>query len=427
MGVFTLFIVFLSLMFLSVPVAFSLVITSMVVLLLKGDIPIIIIAQRMVNGLDNFTFLCLPLFILSGQLMNKTGITDDIFDFASSIVGHIKGGLGHVNVLASMIFAGISGLAQADVASLGAIEMRSMVEKGYEKPFSAAITAVSSIIGPIIPPSVIMAFLSMIVGVSLARLFLAGFIPGILMGISLMVTIYIQALRGKVKGEILGRQPFMVILKKFLKAFPALLMPVFLVFGLLAGIATPTEIGAVTFIYSLILGAFYKKLKFSILAEVFKETLLIMGMMVFILSCAFPFGWLVTINNIPNILCNFILFLSLDKWIILLLINIVLLIMGSLMECTTILLIMTPVLFPIMLNLGLNPIHCAMIIIINLLIGGVTPPFGILVFVAADVAKLPIYSVFKEVIIFLIPLLFILFLVTYAPEIVLFLPNLILK
>jgi len=427
MVVFLIFIVFLILMFLSVPVAFSLAIASLVVLLHEGDIPIIIIAQRMINGLDNYTFLALPLFVLAGQLMNKTGITNDIFDFANSIVGHIKGGLGHVNVVSSMIFAGISGLAQADVGSLGAIEMQAMNDAGYEKPFSASITAVSSIVGPIIPPSVIMALLAMIVGVSLGKLFLAGFIPGILMGIALMVTIYFQALRGKIKGKISERQPFMVILKKFLKSFPALLMPILLVSALLMGIATPTEIGALTVMYSLILGAFYKKLKFNILVEVFRETLLLIGMMVFVLSCAFPFGWLVTINNIPNILINFITSFGLNIFIVLPLINIILLILGSFMETTTILLIMTPVLFPVMLGLGLDPIHCAMIIVINLLIGGVTPPFGILVFVVANIAKIPIYSVFKETMIFLIPLLFILALVTFVPEIVLFLPNLLLK
>jgi len=378
-----------------------------------------------INGLDSFPFLALPLFVLAGQLLNRIGVTDKIFDFALSLVGHIKGSLGHVNILGSMVFAGMSGVAQADAAGLGAIEIKAMTNAQYEKPFAAAITATSSIVGPIIPPSVIMAIFAVISQISLARLFLAGFIPGVIMGGSLMVAVYYLAARGRIKGAIFERQPFLVVLKKFYRAFPALITPIILVVGMLAGIATPTELGALCVVYGLVLGAFYGKLKLKILLQVFRESLLMMGMMVLIVSCAFPFGWVVAINDLPTQLADFILSISSSKWLILLMVNGVLLFLGSFMETTAILLIMTPVLYPLMQSIGVHPVHFGLIMIINLLIGGVTPPFGVLVYIAADIARIPSFRVFRASLPFLVPLLVVLFLVTYIPQITLFVPNLV--
>jgi tripartite ATP-independent transporter DctM subunit len=427
MGVVLLFVIFISLVFLGVPVAFSIGLGSITHLLIRGDLPLTIIVQRMTYGLDSFVFLALPLFILAGQLMNKIGLTDKIFDFAISLVGHIQGSLGHVNVLASMIFAGMSGVAQADAAGLGAIEIDAMIKRGYERPFAASITAVSSIIGPIIPPSVIMAIFSVVSQISLARLFLGGFIPGIIMGICLMVVIYYRAARGKVKGALYKREPFMAILRKSSKAFPALITPLILVVGMVAGVATPTELGALCVVYALVLGAMYKQLKPSLLIEAFKESLLMMGMMVFIISCAFPFGWAVTINDIPSKLAEVIFAITSNKWIILLLVNICLLFLGCFMETTAILLIMTPVLLPLMLTLGIHPVHFGLILVINLLIGAVTPPFGVCLFIVSDIARVPFFTVARETLPFLVPLLVTLLLVTYFPPLVLFIPNLVFR
>jgi len=425
MGVLLLFFIFIGLVFLGVPIAFSIGIASLTHLLTRGDLPLTIMVQRMTYGLDSFPFLALPLFILAGQLMNRIGVTNKIFDFALSLVGHVKGSLGHVNVLGSMIFAGMSGVAQADAAGLGAIEIEAMTKAGYERPFAAAITATSSIVGPIIPPSVIMAIFAVISQISLARLFLAGFIPGIIMGTCLMIAVYYLAASGKVKGAVFERQPFVVVLKKFYKAFPSLMTPVILVGGMLAGAATPTELGALCVVYGLILGAFYRQLKVRILIEVFKESLLLMGMMVFIISCAFPFGWLIAINDLPAKLADFILSISSSRWLVLLMVNGVLLFLGSFMETTAILLIMTPVLFPLMQNIGVHPVHFGLIMIINLLIGAVTPPFGVCVYIAADIARVPSFRVFRASLPFLIPLLVVLFLVTYIPHLSLFIPNLV--
>jgi tripartite ATP-independent transporter DctM subunit len=271
MGIALIFIILLVLVFLGVPVAFAIGLSALTNLMLKGELPLTIMVQRMVNGLDSFPFLAIPLFILAGQLLNKAGITDRIFDFALSIVGHIKGSLGHVNVVASIIFAGISGVAQADAAGLGAIEIEAMKKAGYRMPYAAAVTATSSIIGPIIPPSVIMAVFSVISSISLARLFLAGFIPGLIMGGCLMFMIYLLAATGRETGTIYKRQPLREVGRRFVRAIPALLTPVILVVGMLLGAATPTELGALCVVYGLVLAVCYGNMNRRMLVEVLKK------------------------------------------------------------------------------------------------------------------------------------------------------------
>ncbi|MBD3305078.1 TRAP transporter large permease subunit [candidate division KSB3 bacterium] len=427
MGIALIFIILLVLVFLGVPVAFAIGLSALTNLMLKGELPLTIMVQRMVNGLDSFPFLAIPLFILAGQLLNKAGITDRIFDFALSIVGHIKGSLGHVNVVASIIFAGISGVAQADAAGLGAIEIEAMKKAGYRMPYAAAVTATSSIIGPIIPPSVIMAVFSVISSISLARLFLAGFIPGLIMGGCLMFMIYLLAATGRETGTIYKRQPLREVGRRFVRAIPALLTPVILVAGMLLGAATPTELGALCVVYGLVLAVCYGNMNRRMLVEVFEETLIMVGILVFVISAAFPFSWIVAVNDLPTKLTNLILAFSTSQWLILLIVNIVLLILGSFMETTAILLIMVPVLFPLAMDIGLHPVHFGLIVIINLLIGAVTPPFGMCLYIVAEITKVPFMKVVKATIPFLIPLLITLLLVTYIPELALFIPNLVFK
>lgn len=415
------------LVFLGVPVAFSIGITSMVSLMARPGLPMTIMIQRMVNGLDSFPFLAIPLFIMAGNFMNHAGITDKIFKFALCLVGHIKGSLAHVNVLASIIFAGVSGVAQADAAGLGVIEMKAMEKAGYEKPFSAAVTAVSSIIGPIIPPSVIMATFSVISGVSLGKLFMAGFLPGLLMGGSQMALIYYFAVTGKIKGEVYPRPPLKETLNSFVGALPALVSPLILVVGMLAGAATPTELGAVCVVFGLLLSFLYKNFSIRMLLDVLEETLQVVGILVFVIAVAFPFSWLIATLNVPTMLVG-LLEPFLDKpWLILMVLNVILLILGMFMETTAILLIIVPVLYPLMLSIGLDPIHFAIIVVVNLLIGAVTPPFGMCLYITADIAKVPFMSVVKATLPFYVPLLFTLIIVTYWPQFVMWLPNMVFK
>jgi tripartite ATP-independent transporter DctM subunit len=343
------------------------------------------------------------------------------------MVGHIKGSLAHVNVIASIIFAGISGVAQADAAGLGVIEIEAMKKAGYRLDYAAAVTATSSIIGPIIPPSVIMAVFSVISSISLARLFLAGFIPGLIMGLCLMVVIYFLAATGRQTGTVYKRQSMDAISKKFVGAVPALLTPVILVAGMLMGAATPTELGAICVVYGFVLALCYGNLKFRTLIKVFEETLIMVGILVFVIAAAFPFSWLVAINELPSKLATFMTAFSTNKWVILLVLNIILLILGSIMETTAILLIMVPVLYPLMQNIGVDPVHFGLIVVINLLIGAVTPPFGMCLYIVREITGVPFIDIVRMTLPFLIPLLLTLFLVTYVPKVALFLPNLIFK
>ena len=427
MGIALIFISLCTLVFLGVPVAFSIGVTAMANLMIKGDIPLTIMVQRMVNGLDSFPFLAIPLFILAGQLMNRSGLTDRIFEFALSIVGHIKGSLAHVNVIASIIFAGISGVAQADAAGLGMIEIEAMKKAGYRLDYAAAVTATSSIIGPIIPPSVIMAVFSVISSISLARLFLAGFIPGLIMGLSLMIMIYFLAATGRQTGTVYERKSMGEVSKSFMRAVPALLTPVILVAGMLLGIATPTELGAICVVYGLILAFCYGTLTLRMLIKVFEETLIMVGILVFVIAASFPFSWLVAINDLPSKLATFMMAFSTNKWVILLVLNVILLFLGSIMETTAILLIMVPVLHPLMQNMDVDPVHFGLIVVINLLIGAVTPPFGMCLYIVREITGVPFARVVKTTIPFLIPLLLALLLVTYVPQVSLFLPNLVFK
>ncbi len=427
MDLFLLFFTFLFLTFIEVPVAFSLGIACLVYLFVEGQTPFVIMSQRMASGLDSFPFLAIPLFILAGQLLNRAGIARRIFEFAIALVGHVRGGLAHVNVIASIIFAGMSGVAQADAAGLGTVEIKAMIDDGFERPFSAAITAASSIIGPIIPPSVIMVIFALIAELSVAELFLGGFIPGLMMGLSLMGMTFWMASTGRVRCPVHERQGLNVIFKTFLRAFPALLAPLILVAGILLGVATPTELGALTTVYALVLGFAYGELTVSEVIETLKEVVIMYGILVFIISAAFPFGWLVAINEVPSVLAKLILSISTNKWVILLLLNFGLLMAGLLMETTAILLISTPVLLPIVKSVGIDPIHFGLVMVLNLLIGANTPPFGVCLFIVMDIAKVPFEGVVKAILPLLIPLLLVLFLITFVPDLVLFIPKLLLK
>jgi TRAP-type transport system large permease protein len=419
-----LFVSFLILIALEMPIAFALGLASLSYLLAEGRTPLVILVQRMTSGLDSFPFLALPLFVLAGHVFATGGIARRIYDFARALVGHIRGGLAHVNVVGSMIFAGMSGTAQADAAGLGVIEIEEMKRDGFDPAFAAAVTATSAIIGPIIPPSVIMVIFAVMTEVSVARLFLGGFIPGIIMGLSLMGMIYWLVITGRVHAPRLPRQPVGVLWRAFWGAFPALVAPIFLIGGMLVGVATPTELGAIVVVYGIVLGFVYKELTLRSLLDILGEAAITYGILVFIISVAFPFGWLVAINQVPTALAQWILALTADKWVILLAINVVLLIAGCFMETTAILVISVPVFFPLVTTLGVDPVHFGLIMVINLLIGTCTPPFGIALFITMQIAQVSFGRLVRAVVPFLIPMLLTLLLVTFLPQLVLFLPNL---
>ena len=418
-----LFVSFLVLIALEMPIAFALGLASVSYLLAEGRTPLVILVQRMTSGLDSFPFLALPLFVLAGHVFSTGGIARRIYDFARALVGHFRGGLAHVNVVGSMIFAGMSGTAQADAAGLGVIEIEEMKRDGFDPAFAGAVTATSAIIGPIIPPSVIMVIFAVMTEISVARLFLGGFVPGILMGFALMGMIYWLVVTGRVHAPALPRASFAELARTFWAAFPALAAPIFLIGGMLVGVATPTELGAIVVVYGIILGFVYRELTWRSLLQVMGRAGVTYGVLVFIIAVAFPFGWLVAINQVPATLAAWILSITTNKWLVLLCINVVLLIAGCFMETTAILVITVPVFFPLMRALGVDPVHFGLIMVINLLIGTCTPPFGIALFITMQIAQVSFARIVAAVLPFLVPMIATLLLVTFFPQLVLFLPN----
>lgn len=418
-----LFGLFAVLVALQIPIAFAMGLSSMAVIGFTQPVPLTIVVQRIGSGLDSFVLLAIPLFVLSGHLLNRGGITDRIFEFAAAMVGHIRGGLAHVNVVASMIFAGMSGVAQADAAGLGVVEVNAMKKAGFEAAFAAAVSASSAIIGPIIPPSVIMVIYAVMVQASVADLFLAGFLPGILMGLTIMFMIYWLVSTGRTPAP----DPVSFSARRlgttFVRALPALMAPVLLTAGLLMGVATPTELGAVTVIYAALLGVAYKELNYKGLIEAARETMMTCGIMVFIIACAVPFGWVIATSQAPMKLAAFMMEFSDSKWVILAVINIGLLLIGCFLETTAILLIATPTLFPLIIALGIDPVHFGIILIVNLLIGSLTPPFGVILFIMMDIAKISLGQMVRAVIPFYIPLFLTLMMVTYWEGFVLLIPR----
>ncbi len=420
-----LLIIMFSLILLEMPVAFSLIITSLIFLLVQGVNTLPLVLGRMVTGLESFVLLAVPLFILAGHLLNSSGITKRIFHFSECLVGHVKGGLGHVNIMASLIFSGMSGVAQADAAGLGMIEIRAMKDAGYPVPFSAAITAASSIIGPIIPPSVIMVLYAVMSGASLPSLFLAGIIPGLLMSLTLMLTVWVMVHFKIVNVPPSPKASIRKTIFAFLHAVPPLAAPTLLLIGLFTGIATPTELGAMICLYAIILGIVYKELTLKQLVKALANTAITCGILMFIVVAAAPYGGMLSITGFPEKLSELILLLNCDTWVILIFINILFLILGCFLETTPVMIITIPVLKPILDGLGVSPIHFGIIMVINLLLGTLTPPFGVLLFVMMDVAKVKFSQMVRAIAPFYIPLLIFLLIITFVPALSLFLPELI--
>lgn len=424
MEVIILFSVFLVLLVVGMPIAFALGIASLSYLLLEG-ISLTIVPQRMYAGIDTFVLLCIPGFVLAGNLMNVGNITEHIVRFANALLGHIRGGLGLANVGGSMIFGGISGTAVADSASIGAVMIPGMARSGYDKPFAAAVTAASSTVGPIIPPSVPMIIAGSLSGISVGRMFLAGAIPGLLMGLAMMITVYVLAVRRGYPKE--KRVPVMQLLKEAKTAFWALLMTVIILYGIIGGFFTPTEASIVACLYALVVGMYvYKGLTWRKLPSILADTVLTSSALLLMVGLANLFGWILTSEQIPQMIASLILSISDNPLIVLLILNLILLFVGAFMETIAALIILFPALVGVATGVGVDPVHFAVIAVMNLMIGLTTPPVGVCLFVVAGIGKLPMLTVARAIVPFLLCNLAVLFLVTYVPAISLWLPNLLM-
>ena len=422
-----LLLIFLFLIIFRCPLALAMLISSIAILGIFGDQSLTIIPGRITSGLDSFPLLAIPLFILAGSLMNMSGLSRRIFRFASSLFGHIKGGLGHVNVVASIIFAGMSGTAMADAAGLGQIEIKAMVDEGYDPAASAAVTSASCVIGPIIPPSVIMIVYAVLSETSVGHLFAGGLIPGLILGILLMGFIYFGTSLKIYDFPPKKRATPKEIWASFKAAFFPLLAPVIILGGILAGVTTPTEAGILGVIYALILGLVYKEFTVRQIPRLVFDTVLANGNIMFVISAAYIFSWIITGNDLGGTLASELQKITDERWIALLFINLGIFIMGFFIEGIAILIITVPVLVPIAKTYGIDLVHLGIIVSINAMIGLNTPPVGLALYVVAGIANVPMFQVFRKVLFLLIPLLIGLVIITYYEPITLWFPRIIFK
>lgn len=407
---------------LGVPISISIG-AGATIALLSGGFPLHVIGQRMVGGLDSFLLVAVPLFVLAGNLMNAGKITDRIFNFARESVGWIPGGLGHANVLASVIFAGKTGAAAADAAGLGTIQMKAMTENGYDREFSGAVSASSSIIGAIIPPSIPMIIYSSIAGVSVIRLFMGGIFPGLLMALALMVLVFILAIKRKYPRH---RFSLIAMIKEFFSSIFSLIAPVIILGGLFFGWYTPTEAASIVVAYAIFIAiVVYRTMSWKDFKKALLESAQVSANSMMIVGSSSLFAFVLIMEGASDPITNFFLGVTTNPLVMLLIINIMILIMGMFIEPGALLTLMVPILVPIAQALGLDMVHFGVILVINLMIGQVSPPFGVCLFIISDVGKLKLDKLIRAVIPFLIPLVITLFLCTYIPQIVLWLPNLL--
>ena len=416
------FLVFLLTLFLRFPIAFALGLSCLVYIVGEG-IPLIIIPMKMFSGIDVFVLLSIPGFILAGNLMNYGGLTTKIIDFCNHILGHIRGGLSLANIGASMLFAGISGTAVSDTASLGSVLIPAMKKEGYDSGFSCAVTAASSTVGPIIPPSVPMIIAATLSGLSVGKLFLAGAIPGFLLGAGLMVVAYFISVKRNYPKH--PKSSLTQIGNSFIDTFWALLMTFIILFGIIGGIFTPTEASIIAVVYAFVIGRFiYKKLSFKKVQVIVLDSMKTSASLMILVGFANLFGWILITERMPQYISGQILDFSSNKYMVLLLINLLLIFVGTFMETIAALLILFPILLKVAITVGVDPIHFSVIAVLNLIIGLTTPPVGVCLFVASSIGKTSIGKVSKASLPFLFVSLGVLILVTLIPELSLFLPGL---
>ena len=410
---------------LDIPIAFSMLLTSILYIVIDGNIPLISVAQRFAVGTDNYLLLTIPFFFLAAELMNTGGIMIRLVHLAEAMVGHIRGGLGQANVVASMLFAGMSGSAVADAAGLGRLELEVMQKGGYDADFSTAITAASATIGPVIPPSIPLVIYGGIAGVSVAKLFLAGVVPGALMGLFLMIAVYVFSLRRNY--PLLAWVGVVNLLVQLMGSILVLLLPLIIVVGILSGAFTPTEASVVAAVYAFIIGKFvlreitWKQFG-GILIKVGADTARLM----LILAAGSLFAWIMAREGVPQALAAWFLSVSKEPWCILLMINILLLVLGCFMEPISVMIILVPILMPIITMVGIDPVHFGVVVTLNLMIGLITPPVGMVMFVMVGITGISIHRFTRAIVPFLVALLTVLALITYVPILTLAFPGWIL-
>ncbi|MCH2166265.1 MAG: TRAP transporter large permease [Oceanicola sp.] len=421
MTVVLMFVSLFALMLMRVPIAFALALSCIGYIALEG-LPPVLLMHNMVNGMNSFPLLAIPFFILAGALMNSSGITSRIFAFARSIVGWMHGGLGHVNVGASIIFAGMSGAAVADAGGLGAIEIKAMRDAGYDDDFSVGVTAASSTIGPIIPPSLPLVIFGVMASVSIGDLFVAGIVPGLLMALALMIMVWFYARRRGYPTD----TGFSVsnVGRTFVSAFLPLMTPVIIVGGIVSGAFTPTEAAVCAAAYALVLGVLvYRTITVRSFVRVSMETIETTASIMLIVGAATVFAWILTANQAAAQFADFMFSITDNRNAILLIIMLVVLIIGLFMETIAAISILVPVLLPISAEIGVDPVHLGVIIILNLMIGLLTPPVGMVLFVLSKVSGVPFGQCVRATMPFLVPLIGVLLLLTFVPALTLALPE----
>ena len=404
-----------------VPVSFALGLTAAFGFVIS-DLPLIKMATKTFTSIDTFPLLAGPFFILAGEIISRGKVTEKIIRFAEAIVGHIRGGLAFTNVLASMFFAGISGAAVADVAALGKIEIDMMVEGGYERDFSTAVTISSSVAGPIIPPSVIMVIYAMASGISVGGLFLAGVLPGVILGLALMITCYVYACK---RGYSAVTESFSLRRVIFVgkDVFWYLLLPFIIIGGILSGVFTATESGNIGAVYAIILTLAMRRLNLKNLFRAFVRAGIITSVVIVIISMASALSWYLAVEQIPQRVISLLEPLVSSPTLFLIAFNIMLLIVGTFLEPGAAIIILVPVLIPLFKLVGLHPLHIGMIMVLNLTIGLITPPVGICLYVGSAIAQISVEKVIRATLPFVVVLILVLILITYVPEISLTLPR----
>ena len=416
-----------SFIFLNIPIAFSLILTTIVLMFYSNELSSANIASSIYRGIDNFPLMAIPFFMLAGEIMNVGGMSRRIVNFANALVGHVTGGLGYVAVMASMLFAGVSGSAVADTSAIGSILLPIMKKEGYDTPKSTALISAAGCIGPIIPPSIPMIIFGVIGGVSIVKLFLGGIIPGILIGVGLMVVWYFHAKKSGYKtGKRVNRSEFMDALKG---ASWALMLPVIILGGIVTGVYTPTEAAVVAVVYAFLVGMFvYRELKFSELPAIFMHAAKATSIVLLVCGAATAAGYMITTAQIPKMLLAALDQLSGGNVILAMFwINILLIVVGCVMDLTPALLILGPMLLPVAEGYGLDPVYFGVVMCVNLCIGLITPPVGTVLYVGCGLSKISIGEITKPLLPFISVMFLVLFLITYVPGLITFIPNLVGK
>ncbi|MFO1195368.1 MAG: TRAP transporter large permease [Burkholderiaceae bacterium] len=419
-------VLFLLLVVMGLPIAMSMGVAAGAVIW-WFDMPLAVVAQRTVNALDSTPLLAVPMFIFAAAIFNCAGITEQLFDFVRMIVGRIRGGLGHVTVITHLVFSGVSGAALADIGALGSIQIRMMREQGYDDEFSAGICMAASTLGPIFPPSIPLVIFAMAAEISPVKLLIAGILPSLIIAAFLMAMIAITARRGG-----LPRDDVVVTRERFLRqlwvSLPALLAPVVLIGGLVIGFFGSTEAAAVTVVYSILVGRFfYRKLSWSGFVEAARETVRSSASVLLIVGCAALFAWVLTIDRVPTRAAEFLLSLSRNPWVLLAIVNVLLLVIGMIMESLAAILIVAPIVTPALAAAGVDPVHLGIVVVLNLMIGLLTPPVGMSLYMVSHVAKMPLERVIAGAWPWIVCMMGSLIAVTYLPAASTWLPAVLMK